>query len=119
MEKVKIKTVVDTGKVWKDKKIFAIELEDGRKGNTFEDASKWAGEMELDIRDGKEYQGQKQLVFYLPKTEGQKAGFTKKDWSYEKRRASLEFALKIHDSVAVSVTDVISTAEKLFEYLNK
>ena len=122
MEKVKIKSVVNSGRKWNEKDIYIIELEDGRKGSSFDPTAKdWKGEIELEIKEGKEYQGAKQLIFNLPKSENQKSsgGFPKKDWSYEKRRASLEFSLKFHDGIGIELNSVLETADKFFNYLNK
>jgi len=123
MEKVKIKSVIDSGKKWNEKTIFTIELEDGRTGTSFEpDALKWKGEMELDIRDGKEYQGVKQLIFNLPKqNNSNQKGFAQKDFVYEKRKASLECAI---DAIKVSELQVkheqiLTLADTFFAYLNK
>ncbi len=121
MEKIKIKTVIDTGKKYQDKSIFSIELEDGRKGSSFEsDALKWSGEMELEIKEGKEYQGQKQFIFSLPKPQNQKGNFPMKDYTFDKKKASLECAInsiKLTDNKVTSV-NIIALATEYFNYLN-
>lgn len=123
-EKIKIKSVIDSGKKWNDKSIFTVELEDGRRGSSFEpDSLSWKidSEIELDVRDGKEYQGQKQYIFSLPKPAGQKGGFPQKDYTFEKRRASLENsinAIKLTEQKGTSV-NIIALANDFFTYLNQ
>jgi hypothetical protein len=122
MEKVIIKSVVNSGKTYKDKPIVLVELEDGRKGSAFNaDALNWKGEMELDIKEGKEYQGVMQYYFNVPGS-GENKTFkgTPKDWTYEKRKTSLECALKMHDTpMDKNYETVLETAEKFYDYLNK
>lgn len=120
MEKVKIKSVIDSGKKWNDKPIIQIELEDGRKGSSFEsEALSWKGEIELEIKEGKEYNGQKQFIFNSIKPNFNK--FPQKDWSFEKRKESLakaiEFA-KVSD-VKQKSSDILTVAKAFFNYLNE
>lgn len=122
MEKVKIKSVINSGKKWQDKAVYKVELEDNRSGSTFEaDAMNWKGEMELDIKEGKEYQGKKQLIFNLPKVAG--AGrFPQKDYAFEKRRASLESAIetaKLKLGSELKSKEILEVAELYFNFLNK
>lgn len=120
MEKVIIKTCV---KKETSKGVFyTIELSDGRKGSTSDDLTTKLGmEVELDVKDAPEYNGQKQYYFNLPKAQGQGGGkFPAKDWSYEKRRASLENAVNHCSKRPELTTDqVLQVASKFFEYLNQ
>ena len=124
MEKVKIKTVLDIGKKWQDKSIFSVELEDGRKGSSFEsDALNWKGEIELEIKEGKEFDKYKNYIFSHPKSD-QKNNKFQKDYIFEKRKESLEAALKyvsIPSKMGDKITskEVIDAAEFFFTYLNK
>lgn len=121
MENVKIKSVIDTGKVYKDNPIIEIELEDGRKGSCFDKLAKeWqpGQEIGLDIKPGKEYEGVIKYYFNIPKQK--QAGFVKKDWSFEKKKASLEFAIKACEIQVekVSTENILALAGKFYEYLN-
>jgi len=119
MEKVKIKSVIDSGKVFNNQNIITVELEDGRKGSAFtSEALKWSGEMELEVKDGKEYNGHKQYIFYLPKSNKQ---FPSKDWTYDKRFKSLECSINSIKQTDQKVTseNILSLAEKYYEYLNR
>lgn len=121
MEKVKIKSVVNSGREWEGKKIFTVELEDGRKGDTFaQDALNWVGEMELEIKES-EYNKQKQYKFALPKQANIKGGFPTKDYTFEKRKTSLECAInsiKLTDKQVTS-TNIIALANEYFNYLTQ
>lgn len=90
-EKVKIETATNTGKKWNDKSIIEIKLVDGRTGSSFDEKiiELIGKETELDIKDGKEYNGVKQYYFNIPKEGQQSGGFPKKDWSFEKRKTAL------------------------------
>ena len=120
METVIIKTCVrkDTqkGTFW------TIELSDGRKGISKEDLSKKMGmQVELDVKEGKEYQGEMQYYFNLPNSDKPAGKFPAKDWAFNKRESSLKCAI---DSIkltnqAVSSENIIALAEKYFTYLNQ
>jgi hypothetical protein len=122
-EKTKIKTAIDTGKQYENKPIINIELEDGRKGACYNEIAKEfkpGQEVEFDIKEGKEYEGEKRYYFNIPKIN--KPGFAPKDYLYEKRRSSYELALKTAELLDVKLKksdDICPIAEKIFEYLNK
>lgn len=123
METVKVKTAIDSGKKYNDKPIVNIELEDGRKGAGF-DAKflEYNGkEVELEIKEGKEYNGQKQYIFNLPKEKtAQAAGkFPAKDWTFEKRKAALECAVNVHAGGMVDDNKVLATANNFLTFLNQ
>jgi hypothetical protein len=129
MEKVKIKTCVNSGKMWKEKPIIEIVLEDGRKGSAFDTA--FLGlplnqEVEIDMKPGKEYNGVMQYYFNIPgQNHGAKKGGTfQKDWTLEKRRIALETSVSWCSAIVGSVsqlktTDVINCANAFFEWLNQ
>ena len=115
MEKVKIENV--TIKDWQGKKFYNITTEDGRVGSSSD--AKFleliGKEVECDVKDsGKEYQNVKQYYFNLQKEGGQK-NFPVKNWEFEKRRASLDFATR-HDNLG---KDPLVLAETFYQYLNK
>ena len=123
MEKVKIKSVIDTGKKWNDKSIYRIELEDGRNGSSFDpDSLKWSGEIELEIKEGKEYEGKKQYIFNSANKSQNSGKFPQKDYAFEKRKTSLECAIeagKISESPAINSEKILIIAELFYQYLNK
>lgn len=125
MEKVKIKKCIDTGRKTKtdNNPVIEIELEDGRKGSAFD--SLFLGlplneEIEIEIKEGKEYNGEKRYYFLMPGAKSQKKLYSK-DWNFEKRKISLECAIN-----AIQLTDekvktesILALSEKFYEYLNK
>ena len=102
---------------------YTIELLDGRKGSSFDDLTgKMGMEIELEVKDAKEFEGVMQYYFNLPKTSGQVSKFTTKDYTFDKRRSSYELALKTADLLEVKLKkseDIYPIAERIFEYLNK
>lgn len=124
MEKVKIKNCIDTGRKTKDNDnpIIEIELEDGRKGSAFD--SLFLGlpkneYIEIEIKQGKEYNGEERFYFLMP---GQKSKKTySKDWGFEKRKSSLEIAVSAIQLTEekVSSENILALSEKFYEYLNK
>lgn len=73
-------------------------------------------EVELELKDsGKEFKGNKQWYFNLPKAKT--AGtFPKKDYTFEKRRVALECAIQLKP---LNETDAIKSAEVFFKWLNQ
>jgi hypothetical protein len=120
MEKVIIKTCVkkETAKGV----FFTIELSDGRKGISSTDLTPNMGqETELEVKEGKPYEGVMQYYFNLPKTGGQSNGgkFPAKDWSFEKRRSALENAVShCNKTPTLTTAQVIECANKFYEFLN-
>ena len=95
------------------KKIYTVETEDGKTGPAWADIPAgtevtWTEKM---------YKDKPQYTFFVPKTQGK--AFPAKDWTYEKRRASLECAVELGKAKGVSATDVIKVAETFFTYLNQ
>lgn len=121
-DKVKIKSCINTGKKYKDNPIIEIELEDGRKGAAYD--TLFLGvplneEVEIEIKEAKEYQGEKRYYFSMP-GQKQKKGYSR-DWSYEKRKTSLVCsidAIKLIDQ-KVETKNITALADKFYEYLNK
>ncbi len=126
MEKVKIKTCIDTGKKTKDgNPVIEIELEDGRKGSAFD--SLFLGlpinqDVEIEIKPTKDYNNEKRFYF-LPPTQnaGSKKVFAQKDWTLEKRKISLECSISAIKSTGkeVQTKNILALADEFFEYLNK
>jgi hypothetical protein len=123
MEKVKIKTCIDKGTKTKDgNPVIEIELEDGRKGSAFD--SLFLGlplnqEVEFEIKPAKDYNNEKRFYFLLP-GQNTKKGF-QKDWSFEKRKISLECSINAIKSTGkeVQTKNILALADEFFEYLNK
>ena len=123
MEKVKIQSVVDSGKKTKDgNPMISVVLEDGRKCTSFSsDALNWSGEMELDVRLGQKIGDiQYYNIFAL---QNKKSTFPQKDFTFEKRNASLQRAIEtavLMNKTTISITsiEILSVAEKYYQYLN-
>lgn len=122
MEKVKVRTAVDSGKKTKDgKPVVNITLEDGRNGAGFDAAfiEMNGKEVELDIKEAPEYNGEKKFWFNLPKEKSQQAGkFPPKDWTFEKRKAALECAVNVHAGGMTTDDKVLATANNFLNFLN-
>ena len=120
MGKVIIKTCVkkETAKGT----FYTIELTDGRSGSSFSDLTdKMGQEVDLDIKEGKEYEGKMQYYFNVPKQGGQQGGkFPPKDWQFAKRQVALECSVELTKSskLDVSSKEVLVVAERFFEFLN-
>ncbi len=121
MEKVKIKTAVDSGKKTKDgNPMISIELEDGRKCTAYTaDAINWTGEMELEIRPGQKINDVQYYNLFIsqPRMKNQ---FPQRDYTFEKRNASLQRAIETAalTSKATNSKEILSVTEKYFQYLN-
>jgi hypothetical protein len=122
MEKVNVKSVINSGRKWQDKDIFTVELTDGRKCSCFDSTClTWSGEMELEVKEGKEYQGVKQWSIQTGNKPQQAGKFPPRDFTYDKRNSSLNHAIaaiKLTDQ-KVSTDNILSLAESFFNYLNK
>jgi len=122
MEKVNVKSVINSGRKYQDKDIFTVELADGRKPSCFDSAClTWTGEMELEVKEGKEYQGVKQYTISTGAKPQAGGKFPPRDYTYDKRNSSLNHAIaaiKLTDQ-KVSTDNILSLAESFFNYLNK
>jgi hypothetical protein len=120
MEKCYIKTCIK--KETQKGVFYTVELIDGRKGISSDDLTTKLGmEVELDVKEGKPYDGVMQYYFNLPKSQAAGASkFPQKDWSYEKRRASLENAISAIKLTGKEVTSVniIALSNEFYNYLN-
>lgn len=124
METIIPTKIIDTGRKTKDgKPVIEIETKDGRRGTAFD--SIFLGltldqEFECEVKEGKEYQGVKQFYFTL-KSDKPIGKFPTKDWIYDKRKNSLEIAVQAIGKTDKQITseNILSLAEKFFEYLNK
>jgi hypothetical protein len=124
MEKVKIQSVVDSGKKTKDgNPLISVVLEDGRKCTSFSSyALNWSGEMELDVRLGQKIGDTQYYNIFAP--QNKKSTFSQKDFTFEKRNASLQRAIEtavLMNKTTISITsiEILSVAEKYYQYLNK
>lgn len=122
-EKVKIASAIE--KEWNGKKFLSITLADGRTGssNDMDLKNHVEKEIEVEVKPAKEYQGVQQYFFNLPKQDNSGGkNFPKKDWVFEKRRIALECASLVHSHQPESMgkaTEVITSADKFLEWLNK
>lgn len=120
MEKVKIQSVLDSGKKTKDgNPLISVILEDGRKCTSFNsDALSWSGEMELDVRLGQKVGEIQYYNIFSP--QNKKSTFYPKDFTFEKRNASLQRAIEtavVMNKTTTSI-EILSVAEKYYQYLN-
>lgn len=116
--KVIIKTIRKQDRQWNGKDIYNIELADGRRGSSFSaEAKDWAEgmEVELDIKEGKEYQGEMQYYFNTPRKPKGGGGF-QRDYNFEKRKTALECACRLSHA---SERELLVEAERLLNWLNK
>jgi hypothetical protein len=123
MEKVKIKTCIDTGKkTKKDTPIIEILLEDGRKGSGFDSAFmgiKPSDEIEIEIKQAPDYNNEKRFYFMIPGKQNPGSKFPQKDWTFEKKKASLELAVNWCNGKEINTSDMLKCAHVFFDYLNK
>jgi hypothetical protein len=123
MEKVKVKSVIDSGIVTKSgSPIITVNLEDGRCGSAYsKDALQWSGEMELNVKQGAMSMDGKQFYNFFQPTETAKKSFTQKDFKFEKRNASLSNAISwagINIPNKINTAQLLDIAERFYQYLN-
>ena len=117
MEKVKIKSCVKS-ETAKGITYYKIEVEDGRAGMTYDDLTDEIGkEIELDVKEGKLYNNILQYYFDKPKGKD----FFKKDYTFEKRKESLEKAIETAKISKKTLTskEIIDVANLYYKYLTK
>lgn len=116
METVTIKTAIDSGKKTKDgKPVVNIVLSDGRKGAGFDEKFLTLNgqSVQVDIKEGKEWNGEKPLIFNLP-SEKKPGGF--KPFA-DKKTIALQCAAQVfYGSGDAELT--IKCAEKFYSFLN-
>lgn len=120
MGKIKIISATDSGRKWEGKDIIEVTAMDGnveKKGSCFDrKILDFIGkEVEMDVKEGKEYQGVMRHYFNFPK-DAKAGGFPKKDYAFEKRRVALECAVQ---STHLSQQEVLKIAEEYLTWLNK
>ena len=117
MEKVKIKSVklkkegTKNGKAWK---IYEVQLEDGRTGDSFNEF-KEGEECEIEVKPNSNPQ-------YNPNFEkvGAKKGFgAPKDYTFEKKRVALECAVALINGGHIKIDQLESCRDRFFTYLNE
>ena len=124
IEKVKIKKCIKTSRTTsKGDPVIEIELFDGRVGSAFDDL--FTGlptdqEIEMEVKSAPDYKDEKRYYFLMPKSGSNKKSFSK-DWTLEKRKLSLHYAVESVKLVEDKVTtkNILSLAETYFNYLNK
>jgi hypothetical protein len=110
MEKVKSCALQKEGKKkdGSEYKIFAVETESGKTGQSFEELA--VGD-EVEMKEG-EYNGKPQYTFFKPKA---KKPFPMKDYKFEKRKAALEAAVAIGKEK--SSADILKVADYFLKWL--
>ena len=122
-----ITSCVDTGKTTKDgKKIYTVGTGIDKTCTSFGvDFNEFIGnDTEVDIKDGKEFQGQMQYYIYLPKAAGSPASgggkFAPKDWTFEKRKLALTLAVEVlKTKEGKSATDIKGLADSFLTWLKE
>lgn len=120
-EKVIPKVIADSGKKWQDKIIYNVELVDGRKGSCFDpNVMKLTigVETELDVKEGKEYNGVKQYIFNLPK-QGSGKGFAPRNPAPDHRAAALTNAVNLVIAGKITLEQLVATRDKFFSYISE
>lgn len=117
MEKVKVKSSTikkqgeKNGKKWT---IYEVTLEDGRKGDCFDEMV--AGqeyEIEIKANSNPQYNPSFALV------KEQKKGFAPRDYTFDKKRVALECAVSMTVNKAIPLEKLAETRDKFFAYLNE
>jgi len=110
---VKIKEATP-GKEYNGKTLIKVTLEDGKTGSSYDQEllSLVGKEVDLDIKDAKEFNGIKQYYFNIPKAKG---AFPKKDYTVDKRIASLNAASRFP---GLKSDQVLELANKYLTWLN-
>lgn len=120
MEKVLIKSCVKTDRQTKEgKAIYTVQADDKQCTSFGDDfSSDIMTEVEVEIKEGKEYQGVKQWYISKPKAKGFQK-FPAKDWTLDKRKHALQCAVEFAKGKDVKSADVLKVADLFFDYLNQ
>ena len=122
--KLKLTKLIDTGrKTRKGDPVIEILTECGKMGSMFDGKALTlpiGEEIELDVSEAPDYNDEKRYYFQFPKSQ---AGgkFPVRDWTYDKRKESLNAAIgsiKLTDQ-QVKSENIIALAKKYYEYLNE
>lgn len=118
MEKVKVKscTIKKSGKKNNKKwTIHEVTLEDGRKGDSF-DEMKEGQEYEIEIKANSNPSYNPSFTI---QNKEQKKGFAPKDYTFEKKRTALELAIVMLNNKHILIDKLNDTRDKFFAYLNE
>lgn len=116
-EKVKVKSLTIKKEGMKDNKawkITEVTLEDGRKGDSFQEF-KEGEECEIEVKPNSNPNYNAQFTKVMPK----KAGFAPKDYTFEKKRVALECTVSLIASGKVEMKNMEECRNKFFNYLNE
>lgn len=120
MEIVVVKEVKELAtKTKTGQSMYSVCLEDGRKGLTFaKDSILWKGEMGLVLKESKEFNGEQQYFFSLPKPEN---GRSARNLSFDMRKFSLQSAIQMANlsKEELDADKVFELADRVFEYYNR
>ena len=117
MEKVKVKSCTikkngeKNGKKWT---IHEVTLEDGRKGDSF-DEMKEGGEYEIEVKANSNPQYNPSFILHKE----QKKGFPQRDYTFDKKKSALELAVSFVVNKVVGADKLNETRDKFFAYLNE
>lgn len=117
MEKVKVKSSIIKKQGEKNSKkwtIHEVTLEDGRKGDSFDEML--AGqEYEIEIKANSNPQYNPAFILHKE----QKKNFGVRDYTFEKKKAALECAISLINGKSVPLDKMNETRDKFFAYLNE
>jgi hypothetical protein len=114
--------IIDTGRTTKKgDKVIEITTQCGKFGSGFDEkllSLKLNEEVELDVANAPDYNGEKRYWFNLPK---ENKGFPKRDYTFDKKKASLDAAIAFAtgQQIKTDSKNIIKVAESFYEYLNE
>lgn len=117
IEKVKVKSCSvkksgeKNGKKWT---IHEVTLEDGRKGDSF-DEMKEGHEYEIEIKPNANPSYNPSFVLQKE----QRKNFPQRDYTFEKRRAALEFSVSLACNKLIDAKLIKEQADRFLAYLNE
>lgn len=117
MEKVKVKSSIIKKQGEKNNKkwtIYEVTLEDGRKGDCFDEV-KEGQEYEIEIKPNTNPQYNPSFVV----AKEQKKGFAPRDYTFDKKRVALECAVSMANNKLIALDKLNETRDKFFAYLNE
>ena len=91
-------------------KIYSCTSEGGRTGDTFKEVT--PGEYDVEITPNGQYADKWKIV------EPKKFG-TPRDYTFEKKRSALEFAVNLASNGIIKTEQIDAAMDKFFNYLNQ
>jgi hypothetical protein len=114
--------IVDTGRITKKgDKVIEITTQCGKTGSGFDEkllSLELNKESELDVSDAPDYNNEKRYYFKLP---SDNKGFPRKDYTFDKRKASLDAAIAFAtgQQKKADSKEIVEVAKWFYQYLNE